>query len=66
MKKTRSKFAAVFKAKVATEAIKERESLADLSKRFEVHPTGSVSGSMNSRSVHLSYLKRNPKILIQK
>ncbi len=39
MKKTRRKFAAVFKAKVATEAIKERESLADLSKRFEVHPT---------------------------
>jgi transposase-like protein len=39
MKKTRRNFTAVFKAKVATEAIKERESLADLSKRFEVHPT---------------------------
>ena len=38
MKKTRRNFTAVFKAKVATEAIKERDSLAELSKRFEVHP----------------------------
>ncbi|MBA7573794.1 hypothetical protein ES708_15592 [subsurface metagenome] len=38
MKKTRRKFSAAFKAKVATEATKERDSLADLSKRFEVHP----------------------------
>ena len=38
MKKTRRKFSGAFKAKVAIEAIKERESLAELSKRFEVHP----------------------------
>ena len=38
MKATRRKFSAGFKAKVAIEAIKERESLAELSKRFEVHP----------------------------
>ena len=38
MKKTRRKFTGAFKAKVAIEAIKERESLAELSKRFEVHP----------------------------
>jgi transposase-like protein len=38
MKKTRRKFSAAFKAKVALEAIKERDSLAELSKRFEVHP----------------------------
>jgi transposase len=38
MKKTRRKFTGAFKAKVAIEALKERESLAELSKRFEVHP----------------------------
>jgi transposase-like protein len=37
MKATRRKFSAGFKAKVAIEALKERESLAELSKRFEVH-----------------------------
>ena len=39
MKKNRRKFSPSFKAKVAIEALKERESLAELSKRFEVHPT---------------------------
>jgi transposase-like protein len=39
MKKTRRKFTSSFKAKVAISALKERESLAELSKRFEVHPT---------------------------
>jgi transposase-like protein len=39
MKKGRRKFTAAFKAKVSIEALKERESLADLSARFEVHPT---------------------------
>ena len=38
MKGKRRKFSAAFKAKVALEALKERESLAELSKRFEVHP----------------------------
>lgn len=38
MKKTRRKFNASFKAKVAVEAIKERQSLAELAKKFEVHP----------------------------
>ncbi|QHT65353.1 transposase [Rhodocytophaga rosea] len=37
MKKTRRKFTAAFKAKVALEALKERETLAALSARFEVH-----------------------------
>ena len=38
MKKTRRKFTGEFKAQVAIEAIKERESLADLAKKYEVHP----------------------------
>lgn len=38
MKKVRRNFSSAFKAQVALEAIKERETLAELSKRFEVHP----------------------------
>ena len=38
MKKTRRKFSSAFKVQVAIEALKERETLAELSKRYEVHP----------------------------
>lgn len=38
MKAKRRKFTAAFKAQVAIESLKERDSLADLAKRFEVHP----------------------------
>jgi transposase len=38
MKANRRKFSGAFKAQVAIEALKERESMAELSKRFEVHP----------------------------
>ncbi len=38
MKVKRRKFTAAFKAKVALSAIQERETLAELSKRYEVHP----------------------------
>lgn len=38
MKTSRRKFSGEFKAQVAIEALKERESLAELSKKFEVHP----------------------------
>ena len=38
MKKKRRQFSGAFKARVAIEALKERETLAELSKRFEVHP----------------------------
>jgi transposase len=36
-KKVRRKFTSEFKAKVSIEAIKEQETLAELSRRFEVH-----------------------------
>ncbi len=39
MRRTRRKFAASFKAKVAIEAIKEQCSLQELAAKFELHPT---------------------------
>lgn len=38
MKKSRRKFSAQFKAKVAIEALKERETLGELANKYEVHP----------------------------
>ena len=38
MKKSRRKFSPTFKAQVALEALKERETLSELGARFEVHP----------------------------
>ena len=37
MKKTRRKFSAAFKAKVALEALKEKETLQELSSKFGIH-----------------------------
>ena len=37
MKKTRRKFSAAFKTKVALEAIKEKETLQELSSKFGIH-----------------------------
>ena len=38
MKKTRRKFSNDFKARVAIEAVRERYSLSELARKFEVHP----------------------------
>jgi transposase len=38
-RKTRRKFSADFKAKVVIEALKERNTIEELSRKFEVHPT---------------------------
>jgi len=38
MRKTRRKFTSEFKTRVAIEAIKERYTLSELAKRFELHP----------------------------
>lgn len=38
MKRTRRKFSGAFKAKVAIEALKERQTLAQLAEKFELHP----------------------------
>lgn len=38
MNKMRRKFSAEFKAKVAIEALKERETLQELALKFELHP----------------------------
>lgn len=38
MKAKRRKFKSQFKAKVAIEALKERQTLSELAERFELHP----------------------------
>jgi transposase-like protein len=40
MKAKRKQYSPSFKAEVALEALKDKETLAELSKKFEVHPTG--------------------------
>ena len=37
MKRTKRKFSAAFKAKVAIEALKERQTLAQLAEKFELY-----------------------------
>lgn len=48
MKQTRRKFDPSFKAKVALEALKERETLQQLAVKYELHPIRYLNGSRNS------------------
>lgn len=43
MSKSRRKFSASFKSKVALEALQERETVETLSKKYEVHPNQIMS-----------------------
>lgn len=38
-KRSRRKFSAEFKAKVVIEALKERSSLEEIARKYEIHPT---------------------------
>ena len=55
MKQKRRKFTSAFKAQVAIEALRERETLAELSKRYEVHPNiiGKWKHEFLERSSHI-------------
>jgi len=55
MKTKRRKFTAAFKAQVVIEALKERLTLAEISKKFEVHP------NMISKWKQ-EFLERSPEI----
>jgi transposase len=55
MKAKRRKFTAAFKAQVVIEALKERLTLAEISKKFEVHP------NMISKWKQ-EFLERSPEI----
>ena len=43
-KKSRRKFSADFKAKVVIEALKERNTIEQLARKYEIHPSQSIPG----------------------
>lgn len=61
MKTTRRKLTSAFKAKVSIEALKERETLSDLSLRYELHP--SVISKRKQEFLDLSVLVFENKIV---
>ena len=52
METTRRKFSAEFKAKVVLEALRERETIESLSKRYELHPN-QISAWKNEATANL-------------
>jgi transposase-like protein len=63
MKTSRRKFTSAFKAKVSIEALKERETLSDLSLRYELHP--SVISKWKQEFIDLSVLVFENKIVTE-
>jgi len=77
MKKSRRKFTAEFKAKVAIEAIKEIKTISELAQRYQVHPNlithwkkeflanaGKVFNASNDESEEVKKLKKENEELI--
>jgi transposase-like protein len=67
MSRKRRNFSASFKAKVAIEAVKERETLTELSKKYELHPNQISNWKKefleNSSSVFESKKKEDSEII---
>lgn len=64
MKGTRKKYDVKFKARVAMEAIQERETLNELAVKYEVSPVMISLGKKSSLEIHQPHLK-HPKLTIQ-
>lgn len=60
----KKKYDAKFKAKVAMEAIKERETFNELAVKYEVSPVMISLGKKSSLEIHQPHLK-HPKLTIQ-
>jgi transposase len=58
MKRSRRKFSAAFKSKVAIEALKEQMTIQELSSKFEVHP--------NQISILKSEFLKNASMVFEK
>lgn len=63
MSKSRRKFSAKFKSRVALEAIQERQTLAELAQKYELHPNqiSAWKRELQEGAASLFEKKRGPK-----